>query len=75
MKAITTEDKITIMQASVDGKKIYFKKKSSCDLEWRGSVNPTWDWVKNDYMVDELDRLKRIEELNKRINQTEQKEK
>lgn len=48
---MTTEEKIKVMQAFVDGKQIQCKWKSCGD--WHNVVvpDPTWDWERWDYRV------------------------
>lgn len=54
---MTTEEKIKIMQAFVDGKQIQSKWTSSDDINWRDveidriSPEPTWFWGECDYRV------------------------
>lgn len=60
---MTTEEKIKIMQAYVDGKQIQATPKK-CD-RWAICVNePTWDWYKYEYRIEpEYRPYKDTEEL------------
>ncbi len=52
MKAITTEEKIKVMQAFVDGYEIYYGNKSASSyLNFKIAKNPTWDWRRYYYII------------------------
>lgn len=46
----TTQEKIAIMQAFVDGKEIEFKTKNR-EVSWSISYDPKWDWIDFDYRI------------------------
>lgn len=45
----TTQEKIKVMQAFVDGKEIEFRNYRKSD--WVISADPIWNWIDNDYRV------------------------
>ena len=50
MGSVKTEEKIAVMQAEVDGKKIQIKSSNGAD--WISTNQPlTWDWWSYDYRV------------------------
>ena len=58
---MTTKEKIAVMQAYEDGKKIQIYFKASGWTDWDVSWGPVWDWDKHDY------RIKPEEEEPKRM--------
>lgn len=47
----TTQEKIAIMQAYVDGKKIESLSYNNNDARWMDVTDPAWSWINNDYRV------------------------
>ena len=51
-KTMNTKEKIEIMLACLDEKKIQYKSKSETTwLEWNSSKEPSWDWSQNEYRI------------------------
>lgn len=49
---MTTKEKIEVMQAYADGKKIQYRRKFCKDwLDWGGEVEPAWNWSDSQYRV------------------------
>lgn len=64
---MTTEEKIAVMQAYVDGKKIQVK--ACCVREWRDCiVAPDWDWVSYDYRVKPEEKYRPYNEYHEMID-------
>jgi hypothetical protein len=47
---MTTEDKIKVMQAHLDGAKIEVRDRNTYD-PWRLAITPVWDWYHYEYRV------------------------
>lgn len=49
----TTAEKIAVMQAFLDGKKIEVSVYPGCWGEWTHYVEPIWNWEENNYRIKE----------------------
>ena len=49
MSAVTTKEKIEVMQAFADGKEI--ERKYVIDGNWEDCISPDWDWVRYTYRI------------------------
>lgn len=64
----TTKEKIEVMQAFEDGKKIEYYRYDSYDNAWFPTENPTWDWLNYDYRVKEEPKYRPYENTEEMIN-------
>lgn len=48
---MTTEEKIKVMQAYVDGKQIETRFATRDNDPWKNCINPVWNWLHKEYRI------------------------